>query len=373
MTKELLPKDIYAYLAKKVLGQEPVLKKVAVAVYKHINGLKAGNLLLMGNSGTGKTTIMQSIRDFYDDHEALHKYRTMTVMNANMLRGEEENEVDLMRLFRNLERDVLNLLGPDADPETIRDHMEHATVCLDETDKISSRIAGKVNSSGIAVQQALLTLLEGESVLYETTVLQDGTHKPVRFPVDTSRMLFICGGAFEELYDQVYDLILHKKDERRLKESGQMGPDGRIHYKVVFKLKDYLRLSDLFTFGMVPQFVSRFNSIGVLDDLSKEDLKQILLHADDSPYRFSREYFASMGIELNLTQDALDLIAAYALENTRIGARALREIFTSVIAEMEFDPASCDKVETTGEEKVLSIDREAVESNLEKRFALQGA
>jgi len=360
MSDPLLPRHIYSFLSSKALGQPEVLKKVSVAIYKHINGLNAGNLLLIGNSGTGKTTIMNAIQQFFYNYDFLKKHRVMTIMNANLLGGTEPGDVDVTRLIKNLEHAVNNTFGSFITDDKLKEYMEYATVCIDEVDKISASISGKVNVSGISIQQAMLTLLEGERILFETTRSDHGQTRKTKIPVDTSRMLFICGGAFEGLYDQICDRIQKGLDDRRMQTMTSTAPDGTVRTYERLVLRDQIRISDLFNYGMVPQFISRFHSIAVLEDLGANELKQILLTADDSPLRHSREYFKSMGVELQITKDALDLMANYAVENTRIGARALREVFTRIIATHEFDPFSSDKLSKTASSMVLTIDKDMV-------------
>lgn len=359
-----LPLEIYTFLTSKTLGQEEVLRKVAVAIYKHINGLRAGNILLIGNSGTGKTTIMNTIQKFYEQHPALKKHRAMTIMNANMLGGEDVGDVNLNRLFKSLEMAVNNTFGSYTTDEKLREYMENATVCIDEVDKISAYISGKANVMGIAIQQALLTLIEGERVLYETVRQDHSKKRQVRIPVDTSKMFFICGGAFEGLYDQIVASIKNGEDERKLTEMRTTEHDGTVRTMFKLDLKDQVRLSDLFTYGMTPQFISRFSSIGVLEDLGVEELKKILITADDSPLRHSREYFKTMGVDLQITKDALELLATHSVQHTRIGARALREIFGRIIIPFEFDPFSTDKLQKHATGYRLTIDKEVVTQSL---------
>lgn len=361
--KNFLPKKIFEVLRKGVLGQDDVLKYVSVAVYRHINYSRASNLLLIGNSGTGKTTIMKAIKALYDAYEELKIFRVMVIMNANMLIGEDEADVQCIRLFKNIEDKVRTLLGKDVNEKILKEYMENATVCLDEIDKISARVSGKVNVSGIAIQQALLTIMEGETIIYETAVTENGETKNVKIPIDTTKLLFICGGAFEELYDQVYQQVVTPGEKRRLKSQIVVGKNG-VSFESKFDLKDYLVFEDLFRYGMVPQFISRFNAMVVLNNLSVEDLKKILNNAADSPYRYSKEYFNNMNIELNLTEEAMDLIATHAAENTRIGARALREVFSKIITTMEFDPFSSDKVVKDGDKYTLTITKEMAEEAL---------
>ena len=166
--------------------------------------------------------------------------------------------------------------------------------------------------------------------------MEDGREVEADIALDTGKLLFICGGAFEELYDQVYGCLVNRRDDRRLREVSEVErkADGSVSVRTVvrFKLRDYLRLADLFTYGMMPQFISRFGSIAMLDDLGKDELRQILVGAANSPLRLCLEYFRHMGIKLLVTDAALTLISEAAAKNSRIGARALREIFNGLIA-----------------------------------------
>lgn len=364
MTELPLPREIYKFLTSKTLGQEEVLQKVSVAIYKHINGLRAGNILLIGNSGTGKTTIMNTIQKFYEQHPALKKYRAMSIMNANMLAGEELGDVNLGRMFKSLELAVNNTFSIYTTDEKLREYMENATVCIDEVDKVAAYISGKPNVVGIAIQQALLTLIEGERVLHETVRQDHSEKRHIRLPIDTSKMFFICGGAFEGLYDQIVSSIKEGKDNRLLTKIETTDAAGETRTIEKFDLKGQVRLSDLFSYGMTPQFISRFSSIAVLQDLGVAELKKILLTADDSPLRHSRDYFHTMGIDLQITKDALDMIANHSVQHTRIGARALREIFSRIIIPFEYDPFSTGKLEKVDKGLRLTIDKGVVQSSL---------
>lgn len=364
MEKLLLPTDIHAFLAGRVLGQEDLLRRISVSLYKHIHGLPAPNVLLVGNSGTGKTTLMQAITALYDANEALARFRVMVIVNANTLAAEVEGEDRTTRLFRKLEARAKVLFGAGLSAGELKDYLENATVCVDEVDKISGRISGKANVAGITTQYALLTLLEGEQFLYRATVQTDGREVEVDLALDTGKLLFICGGAFEELYDQVYACLVNRRDERRLREVSEVErkADGSVSVRTVarFKLRDYLRLADLFAYGMMPQFISRFGSIAMLDDLGKDELRQILLGSAQSPLRLCLEYFRHMGIRLQVTEGAVSAIAEAAAKNSRIGARALREIFNGLIAAHEFDPRRSPQYAETAEGPTLTIDQEAV-------------
>ncbi len=356
----LLPRDIFAFLSTRVLGQDDVLQKIAVALYKHINGLGTGNILLIGNSGTGKTTVMKAIRALYAEHESLSDFRATTILNANILQGEQAGDVDTARIFHNLETAVRTRLGTDISRETLRTHMERATVCIDEVDKIASKILGKVNAAGIGIQHALLTILEGETVSFDPARGQE------RILLDTSHMLFICAGAFEELYDTVFKLISEHKDERRFHERLGTGSNGQVTYTVDFNLKDYLKLQDLFDYGMAPQFLSRFSAVSVLEDLGKNDLQQILLTAPDSPLTAAHTYFKAMGFDFELTPQARTFIITQASQQKRIGARSLREVLGRVIASLEFDPAHAPCLQEADGKKRLVVDESFVRSHFEQ-------
>jgi ATP-dependent Clp protease ATP-binding subunit ClpX len=361
MITKLKPTDIYAYLSQKVLGQEEVLKQVSVSVYKHIKGVKWGNILLIGNSGTGKTTIMKAVFEFYLEHQELADYQTMLVMNANSL-TDESGEVHIHRIFKNLETDVRNRLGSDVSPQELKTHIEKATVCLDEIDKISAKISDRINVSGILIQQALLTILEGETLYLETTISRKEKKLPIRIPIDTSRMLFICGGAFELLYDQVNSLVLSGNDERVLRVTYAWDEATKdLESNRIFNLKDYMRIDDLFDYGMVPQFISRFGAIAILENLRKDSLKKILLNAVDSPFVNAKIYFKTFGIDLQISEEALELIASQAEKNNRIGARSLRESLNRVLSDFQFDPLGSGRVRQKGEKQVLVLEKDIIE------------
>ncbi len=359
------PTDIFSYLSERVIGQPDVLRVIAIALYTHINELKGANILLIGNSGTGKTTIMKAIQQFYRDHAELDKFKGMAIMNANTL-VDEQGDVRLSRLLRTLEGESRFLMGDDVTSQRMHDYMENATVCFDEVDKVPSRVGGKPNPMGAAIQHALLTIIEGERIYHETVIEQGGETEKVRFPVDTSRMLFICGGAFEDIYDYIFSLIINNKDDRKLREISFHDIQGRMHREFRLDLKKQIRLNDLFANGYQPQFISRFGAIAVLEDLKKDDMKRILLTVPDSPLRYARDYFGSMDIELDVTDEAVDLIADNAAKTPRIGARALREQFNRIVDSFKFDPYSSGKLLEQDGKRLIVLDRETVVEQLSR-------
>src|SRR6185312_11608309 len=139
-------------------------------------------------------------------HEEFAEYRVVLIMNANTL-ATEEGAVDTSRLFTRLEERTRQVLGEGATAEQIGRAMERATVCLDEIDKVSGTIGGKPYVTGINIQQALLTLIEGERILHHLTIFREGVAERAGVNVDTGKMLFLCAGAFETLYDQVFQRV----------------------------------------------------------------------------------------------------------------------------------------------------------------------
>jgi ATP-dependent Clp protease ATP-binding subunit ClpX len=363
MSQGFTPVSIFDYLSAQVIGQNDMLRTISVAIYSHINHLRGANILLIGNSGTGKTSTMKAIQRFYDHDPSLEKYRGLAIMNTNTL-VDEEGEVQLSKIFRAVENNARIALGENVLPEALHAFIENATVCLDEVDKIPSRILGKANVMGIVIQQALLTILEGERMVYQTKLFTDADGKPYTFTVDTGKMLFICGGAFEEVYETIFSLIVNKKDDRKLREESYFDFSGKMHRVFKLDLKENVRLSDLFSCGYTPQFVARFGAIAVLEDLKQEHLKTIMRITPDSPLLFAQEYFQSMGVDFSLTEDALDMIAEVAAKGTRIGARALREPFNKVVDALKFDPEASGLLREEGGKRVLVIDRNVIMTRL---------
>lgn len=336
--EEITPPEIFEELKKGVLGQDEALRYVAVALYKHTTGKVPGNILLIGNSGTGKTTIMNNIQRLYNDVPEYHKFRAMTIINANLLVDAERLEFRPERLLTAVEQRARAIVGQRATLDELRVAMERATVCIDEIDKMSSIVAGKPNPLGVVLQQGLLTLMEGELVAYKAHVMVDGEEKETTIPIDTTNMMFICGGAFEGLYDQVYLRVVNPGSGEKLKSHAIQTADGQVRIETRFSLADFLKPEDLFEYGMVPQFMARFDNVVLLRELSVDVLKEILLKSLDSPFIRSKRYFEVMSIELEIDDVAAAMIAERAELNIRTGARALRTVFGKIINRLEFDP-----------------------------------
>ena len=336
--EEITPPEIFDELRKGVLGQNTALRFVSVAVYKHTTGKVPGNILLIGNSGTGKTTIMNNIQRMYHDVAEYRPFRAMTIINANLLVDAERLEFQPERLFTAVEQRARALIGTKPTAEALKETMERATICIDEVDKMSSIVAGKPNPIGVVLQQGLLTLMEGEVVSYKTFASENGEEVPVTLNIDTRHMMFICGGAFEGLYDQVYLRVINPSSGEKLKSQAVQMADGQVRIETRFALADFLKPEDLFEFGMVPQFMARFDNVVLLRDLDVAVLKEILVGSLDSPYIRSKAYFEVMDIELEIDDVAAAMIAEAAELNIRTGARALRTVFNKIINRLEYDP-----------------------------------
>ncbi len=347
--EEIAPTQIFDELRKGVLGQNTALRYVAVAVYKHTTGKVPGNILLIGNSGTGKTTIMNNIQRMYHDVAEYRPFRAMTIINANLLVDAERLEFQPERLFTAVEQRARALLGAKPTAQALTETMERATICIDEIDKMSSIVAGKPNPIGVVLQQGLLTLMEGEIVTYKTYAWEEGEEVPVTLNIDTSHMMFICGGAFEGLYDQVYLRVINPSSGEKLKSQAVQMADGQVRIETRFALADFLKPEDLFEYGMVPQFMARFDNVVLLRDLDVAVLKEILTSSLDSPFIRSKAFFEVMDIELDLDDVAAAMIAEAAEKNIRTGARALRTVFNKIINPLEFDPWQHEGLEEKAE------------------------
>jgi ATP-dependent Clp protease ATP-binding subunit ClpX len=342
---EIYPPEIFKELRRGVLGQDKALRFVAVAIFKHATGKVPGNLLMVGNSGTGKTTIMNNIQRLYNDIPEYQPFRAVTIINANLLVDSDRMEFRPERLLAAVEQRARSVAGTRPTPEQLKTAMERATVCIDEVDKMTTVVAGKPNAVGVVLQQGLLTLMEGERIAYHVHAWVDGEEKRIRLDIDTTGMMFICGGAFEGLYDQVYYRVTAPGSGERLRSRTIRTVEGQVRIETQFALAAYLKPKDLFDFGMVPQFIARFDKVVLLDDLSIDVLKEILLEAYDSPFVRSKRFFEVLGIELAIEDLAAGLIAEAATKDSRTGARALRPIFSEIVNPYEFDPWNREEIE----------------------------
>jgi ATP-dependent Clp protease ATP-binding subunit ClpX len=348
----MVPTEINKFLQRDVIGQEESLQFVSVAIFKHLRGEPYGNLILIGSSGTGKTTIMRAVERLYEEHDELQKYRTVVIINANTF-STDEGDVDTTRLFTRLEERARRILGPDADPEEIGRYMEHATVCLDEIDKVSGVVGDKPYVTGINIQQALLTLIEGEKVDWTLDSRKGGKRHVVH--INTGNMLFFSAGAFEALYNQVFRRVTSPTSRVKLPTETVLD-DGRVEIREYFTLRHHFRQEDLFDYGMLPQFLSRFDNSIILEDLHAGLLGRIFMDTRDSVFRASQSFFKKYKIDLEITDDAVRRLADEAAKSSRIGARALKAVYGRIIKPFEFDPYSHPEVQQNGDRHRLVID-----------------
>ena len=187
------PTDIGKVLQRDLIGQRR-RPHVPVAIFKHRQGEKFGNLLLIGNSGAGKTTIMRAVERLYEENETFREYRRAD-RDERSHAGDREGVVDTHRLFR-AARESGRSSGPDATAEPDRRLMERATVCFDEIDKISAVVAQALRDRHLDPADAV-DADRGREVLYPVTVMKGKRPEKSAIEVSTGKMLFLCAGAFE--------------------------------------------------------------------------------------------------------------------------------------------------------------------------------
>jgi len=327
------PAQISRALEKRVIGQAEAVREMSVALAKKLGGLRTGNILLVGSSGSGKTTLMQAVEGLLAANPALASRSTLVRVHANVLGEEAEMGHPGEKLLLRLIERARQQLGPEAPVERLLEQARQGLVFVDEVDKIRAHVGGQSNVSGIRAQEALLTLIENEAVSFRLPAWAGGGEATV----DSSGILFVCAGAFEGLYDAVYNRITVGKDRGALRPVTVVDGD-RVREELQFDLREWLKNEDLFEYGITPQFLSRFDAVVVLDNLKEDELLQIFVASPDSGLRQSHAYFASQGIKLELTEAAARRIAREAARQPRLGARALKEVFRRVIRAHEFEP-----------------------------------
>jgi len=298
---KIKPSSIVHYLDQYVIGQDEAKKILAVAVYSHYRKIEKSrqdvariaksNVLLIGPSGTGKTLLCETLSRVLDvpfmtaDATSLAQTRYVN----------EEIEAILQRL--------LDRAGGDIG------RARRGIVFIDEIDKLRAGDGQPRGASGESVQHALLKIMEGSPVKLESAQY-----------LDTTDILFICGGAFVGLED-----IMAKSHSY-----GFISATGDDNPEILERLNTRVKPTDLFQFGLIPEFTGRLPVIARFQDLTRSMLTRILTEPKDSIYNQFREIFSNEGVELSVDPKVFEQIAELALEY-KTGARSLRGIFEEMI------------------------------------------